>query len=409
MAKKKPTAQAPEESPQPFSWPEGFDTWTEEQVDAYRRQLDLERDAHVDTEEEKAAIAQLVQIAQEQHRASFEKVGQEMPATRPGVRIIRIDLPIDGAAPLGSAPWSRAVHLRMLDMLKDAKTGLQRFSSAVRVFQEHKGWQQLDDQYGHPFPSFRAFCTAKAPRGLGYDPQVIDTLVQETREITLGEKMAEIQALREHGTNQHSNTGVDVVNSTSVQGGNSRDYLLARLKRDSPEIAEALARGEYPSVRAAAKAAGLISDPTPLTLLQRAWTKASPEDHQGFFRWLLERADQYMAERRTPDEPQAPLEALWDETIDVDYDDALVTQLLKVYDAAHAWWHDRNAAMEKGASRVEETPDGKVVYEYPVRKNGEILDALWANEGAFIAKLAALSVVIDGYFSRADDSTEGPP
>jgi hypothetical protein len=34
--------------------------------------------------------------------------------------------------------------------------------------------------------------------------------------------------------------------------GNSAAYLVARLKRDHPGIAEALARGEFPSARAAA-------------------------------------------------------------------------------------------------------------------------------------------------------------
>ncbi len=41
------------------------------------------------------------------------------------------------------------------------------------------------------------------------------------------------------------------------------EYLVRRLKRDFPEIAEALARGEYPSARAAAIAAGIIRKPTP--------------------------------------------------------------------------------------------------------------------------------------------------
>ena len=83
-------------------------------------------------------------------------------------------------------------------------TGLWRFRDAARNFQEHLGYQQLDDPYGHPFPSFRAFCTAKTPHGLSYDPQVIDALVQETREITLGEKMAEIQAFELTGGDRKS-------------------------------------------------------------------------------------------------------------------------------------------------------------------------------------------------------------
>lgn len=48
-----------------------------------------------------------------------------------------------------------------------------------------------------------------------------------------------------------------------VPRGQSSEYRIARLKRDAPEIATALARGEYPSVRAAAMAAGFVPPPSP--------------------------------------------------------------------------------------------------------------------------------------------------
>ena len=46
-------------------------------------------------------------------------------------------------------------------------------------------------------------------------------------------------------------------NNVNSFKGNSAGYLVRRLKRDAPAIAEALGRGEYPSARAAARAAGL--------------------------------------------------------------------------------------------------------------------------------------------------------
>jgi hypothetical protein len=48
-----------------------------------------------------------------------------------------------------------------------------------------------------------------------------------------------------------------------VPRGQSSEYRIARLKRDAPEIATALARGEYPSVRAAAMAAGFVKPSPP--------------------------------------------------------------------------------------------------------------------------------------------------
>jgi hypothetical protein len=43
---------------------------------------------------------------------------------------------------------------------------------------------------------------------------------------------------------------------SSHGGGNSASYLIRRLKRDNPAVAQALARGEYKSARAAGIAAG---------------------------------------------------------------------------------------------------------------------------------------------------------
>lgn len=53
--------------------------------------------------------------------------------------------------------------------------------------------------------------------------------------------------------------------------GTGQTSLVKRLKRDAPVIAEALARGEYPSARAAAKAAGIEHDQ------QRIWLSSNPQ------------------------------------------------------------------------------------------------------------------------------------
>jgi hypothetical protein len=49
------------------------------------------------------------------------------------------------------------------------------------------------------------------------------------------------------------------------QQGNSKEYVVCRLKRDAPELAAALARGEFPSARAAGIAAGFVK-PSPPSL-----------------------------------------------------------------------------------------------------------------------------------------------
>ena len=49
------------------------------------------------------------------------------------------------------------------------------------------------------------------------------------------------------------------------QWGNSEEYLVRRLKRDAPDLAAALAQGEFPSARAAGIAAGFVK-PSPPSL-----------------------------------------------------------------------------------------------------------------------------------------------
>jgi hypothetical protein len=49
------------------------------------------------------------------------------------------------------------------------------------------------------------------------------------------------------------------------QRGNSKEYVVCRLKRETPELAAALARGEFSSARAAGIAAGFIK-PSPPSL-----------------------------------------------------------------------------------------------------------------------------------------------
>ncbi|MBU0515096.1 MAG: hypothetical protein KJ621_10020 [Proteobacteria bacterium] len=57
-----------------------------------------------------------------------------------------------------------------------------------------------------------------------------------------------------------------------IKWGETTGYLIARLKRDTPAVAEVLARGEYRSVRQAAIAAGIVKVPTPLDQAKR-WVK----------------------------------------------------------------------------------------------------------------------------------------
>jgi hypothetical protein len=98
----------------------------------------------------------------------------------------------------------------------------------------------------------------------------------------------EVKPLAEHGNQEGENNSRNRdANGKSVPtGSNSATYLVRRLKRDAPDVAKALARGEYKSVRQAAIAAGIVKVPTPLEAVQRAIARLSPEDRAKLAAWM---------------------------------------------------------------------------------------------------------------------------
>lgn len=216
-------------------------------------------------------------------------------------------LPLEEAgsldAPKGSPAWALAMRVELRQMWQDGTTQLRRFQQYLTLLEQHKGYQQLDDAFGHPFPSLRAFCTAQPPHGLGYDPGMLEALQAETREMALGQKIAEVQALEKHGTNQHTDGGHSHAN---VHPGANTRYYIARLKRDHPEISAALAAGKFTSVRAAAKAAGFVHDPTPLTMLHRYWRQVAPDDRLRFLTEMLTPTERRALSLGLDDEKDTP-------------------------------------------------------------------------------------------------------
>jgi hypothetical protein len=64
--------------------------------------------------------------------------------------------------------------------------------------------------------------------------------------------------------------------------------LARRIDRTRHDILDKLKSGDYASVGAAAKAAGIIKEPTPLQRAQTAWRHASLDDKLAIWRWLDE-------------------------------------------------------------------------------------------------------------------------
>lgn len=171
---------------------------------------------------------------------------------------------------------------------------LEGFAYAVN----NRVWEKLTDKNGQPL-TFRQFIEAPYPVGVSSTLEQIKKIVAvKSRREGLPEVAASLAAMRESvrvltegdrqavsangGDRRSDAVQFDISNcSASGQGGTSRAYNIARLKRDRPDLAELVIGGAL-SANAAAIAAGFRRRDTPVDTLRRAWGKASDAERATF-------------------------------------------------------------------------------------------------------------------------------
>jgi len=187
----------------------------------------------------------------------------------------------DLSAPPGSRPWAIAVRRELQSAIDNRESDTMNLKRFLLLMEQHEGYKVLTDARGRPFRSYRAFCEARHPIGLGYDPEMLQLVIAERK--TAEQRATATTELREHRRptiEEASNKG----NNITFTRGTNPEYLAARIARDRPDILERMKAGEYPSVRAAAIEAGIVKVPTALDTLRKAWTKASADERATFLR-----------------------------------------------------------------------------------------------------------------------------
>lgn len=161
----------------------------------------------------------------------------------------------DLSAEPGSPRWIKAVYFKACSAVNDATKTREYVETWVGALLERNNYQQLADDRGQRFMFWSDFCAARQPFGLGYSPEAIEALLlQRPTTAQLAEKAAPI-------AKQGRPLKVDEKGSdTTFVEGRGSEYLTARIARDRPDVLEGMKRGEYPSVRSAAKAAGIVSE-----------------------------------------------------------------------------------------------------------------------------------------------------
>lgn len=173
-------------------------------------------------------------------------------------------------------PEGKAVHLDRFEdyLLKPAREGLG-FSSLLevhKIIEAHNRKAAADTAL--------ALLRQEIP---DYDAKVNAAKVERVEPAKLhgGERQGS-------GRKAEQDNQVDNINliDSKTKGGTSADYLAARIKRDHPQIAAGIAAGEYPSIRAAAIAAGIVKVPSALEAAKRAALRLTDADRTELLTWL---------------------------------------------------------------------------------------------------------------------------
>ena len=173
-------------------------------------------------------------------------------------------------------PEGKAVHLDRFEdyLLKPAREGLG-FSSLLevhKIIEAHNRKAAADTAL--------ALLRQEIP---DYDAKVNAAKVERVEPASKVGAPKGNQSAKKEKKNKDSLSTFDLPKPKQERGA---DYLASRIKRDHPQIAAGIAAGEYPSIRAAAIAAGIVKVPTALETLQRAWKKASSEEQRQFLEWI---------------------------------------------------------------------------------------------------------------------------
>jgi hypothetical protein len=161
----------------------------------------------------------------------------------------RPDLPADHCA---NQPPEMARKMFVQSIAPRLKGGSMDARSAIS---ELEGWREY-----HPevFADWEDLCW----KYLQQPPEWVDWLIQGVRvtsgKVTKADDLV-AAAIGKHGGDRRSAQAKgDQGSDRTLKRGDNAAYLEARLRRDAPEMADALERGEIKSARAAAIEAGII-------------------------------------------------------------------------------------------------------------------------------------------------------
>jgi hypothetical protein len=203
----------------------------------------------------------------------------------------------NAGSPIGSKPWAEHRKKELEQAIDSAIAGRIRFSSELVDFWQTQAWQLFTDKTDEPFRSFYAFARAQRPYGLGCTEDDYNALMDAAKRTVqdfaeqYGDEPLPSASESHQGNNSAwaaheititKNDFDNIKNDfrDSKSGGTSSEYLTRRIARDRPDIIKRMKDGEFASVRAAAKEAGIVKDNFQM-----------PKDAAAAGRYLAQRVD----------------------------------------------------------------------------------------------------------------------
>ena len=178
----------------------------------------------------------------------------------------------------GSLEWAERMSCR----LQIAAETLNHDTVHHLIGTMHAIWQTYPRPWeiwpeGQPFLVPDDYCRIVT----GHDWDALMTLAKEFSGGKLNTKSMRAELARAQAKYRKQGTRTDLLRSNATKlNDRGAAYLLRRLARDEKHkpFLDAYERGEYRSIRAAAKAAGIIRDPTPLEQIKKLIGKLSASE-----------------------------------------------------------------------------------------------------------------------------------
>ena len=189
----------------------------------------------------------------------------------------------DKDAPVGTKPWATYFSFYAKQRAEDATRNVCSLQKALRELKENEAHKALG------LDSWDALCQQEIGITADQAEKVLAAPPDATVGMVLGDRPGAPASTPRDQSGRYAKS--DIVRNGDKTlgkvGGNSAEYLTARLDRDRPDIAAQVHAGEL-SARKGAILAGIIRELSPLEKAQAAFRRLSKPDRDAFDLWRAE-------------------------------------------------------------------------------------------------------------------------